>query len=418
MERRSMKRRVVGVASVLFSLIGMAVVACSRVRTPDVDAVQHVSDLPCPLPDTRENALVGKLGEIPEYHDCQKLATGNPAAYGPLVGIFVTRGFAIRDSLDRRPDSTDRDAAPRAIIRNFGTSVYSAGLLNFRPGFSCVWLTYEGGSWSATIAFAGPKPTCSKEDADPRESVTLPATLAERAPEPLGDRDYPRVARWQWDPAAHHHYFGIKCGVNWCQFGGSGEVQPTLSDVPEFTPITVTGGGPDHPHRIKEVMGWYDQQQLAEEVKSGTTTLLQPTVLARVFPHPQLEQVSLSMLGAWVQSAFVYMDGSSSKYGRALNLGQGYSEIALCQGGSCPGLPPATAQECKVSDGDSKGESARKWYARIRPVSGATEGNTRYRCVIKQQHPGFDIPGTARWRWADDDEKIWIRCTNGCCTVV
>ena len=420
MERRSMKRGAVRVETVLLSVIGVAAVACSRIRAPeDGSAVRHTAEVPCALPEAREYGLVGKIASIPEFHDCQELATGDPAGYGPLVGIFVTRDFALRDSSDRAPDSTDK-VTPRAVIRNFGPGAYTAGLLNFPEGFSCVWLSSEGGSWSATVTFVGATPDCSDRKGKQGQSVTLPASYPPRPPEPLGDRDYPRVARWQWDPAAHHHYFGIKCGSNWCQFGGSGEVPPNPSEVPEFTPIAGPVGPPDHQHRVKEVMGWYDQQDLAEVITVGGKRQLRPAVLARIFPHPQLDQVSLSDFGGWVQSAFVYMDGSLDKYEKGLHLNQGYTEIALCQGTSCPGLPAEQLQRCTISDADSRpgGETARKWFARIRPVRGANETNTFYHCVTKEQHPEIRIPGTARWRWSNDDEKIWIRCTNGCCTVV
>jgi hypothetical protein len=25
--------------------------------------------------------------------------------------------------------------------------------------------------------------------------------------------------------------------------------------------------------------------------------------------------------------------------------------------------------------------------------------------------------GAVRWAWSDDDESLWIRCADGCCTI-
>ena len=67
-------------------------------------------------------------------------------------------------------------------------------------------------------------------------------------------------------------------------------------------------------------------------------------------------------------------------------------------------------------------------------VSGTATGGQRlwgqmvrleYKCAYRTDHAGVkdlngnpvDIPGTARWKWDEDDEKLWVRCPQGCCTV-
>jgi hypothetical protein len=58
---------------------------------------------------------------------------------------------------------------------------------------------------------------------------------------------------------------------------------------------------------------------------------------------------------------------------------------------------------------------ASEWWLRI--VSG-TPAKAKYFCVHRRGHEdiaGLDIPGIVRWRWALNDETIWIRCLEGCC---
>ena len=45
------------------------------------------------------------------------------------------------------------------------------------------------------------------------------------------------------------------------------------------------------------------------------------------------------------------------------------------------------------------------------------EAISAYRCVHRRIHSGEEIPGAVRWRWKEDDETMWVRCPQGCCTV-
>jgi hypothetical protein len=37
---------------------------------------------------------------------------------------------------------------------------------------------------------------------------------------------------------------------------------------------------------------------------------------------------------------------------------------------------------------------------------------------VDHSGPGVPhIPGTARWFWVRRDEKLWMRCAQGCCTI-
>jgi hypothetical protein len=156
------------------------------------------------------------------------------------------------------------------------------------------------------------------------------------------------------------------------------------------------------------VKGWYDEQYLA--VPAGPD-LVPGTALGTIFPAADLEaNVEADFDKTWKQVAVVSLSAASPKYEDRFNfiLGPaplGRSVISLCKGDVKACLPPsATVNQC-----DQLGDP---WWAKI--VSGTT---TRYRCVIRRQHPGVLIPGAARWRWQVDDEDMWIRCPTGCCHV-
>ena len=56
----------------------------------------------------------------------------------------------------------------------------------------------------------------------------------------------------------------------------------------------------------------------------------------------------------------------------------------------------------------SAGKDTVFWKARI---------DTSLFDVIREEHPGYVVPGTARWGWSDGDEQVWVACMVGCCMV-
>jgi hypothetical protein len=159
---------------------------------------------------------------------------------------------------------------------------------------------------------------------------------------------------------------------------------------------------------VKGVKGWFDQQQLAV----GAANPLQPGPVAAIYPHPDLANVDFHTFGSrWVDAGQVQLDGTEPYTSGKLRLQPGLTLIALCQdnAGQCADAPRG---KCAASPGTSS-ESSATWYARLTPPSGPVY----YACITKEQHPNVAIPATARWRWSASDETIWIRCTNGCCTV-
>lgn len=132
-----------------------------------------------------------------------------------------------------------------------------------------------------------------------------------------------------------------------------------------------------------------------------------------IVPDPALDGKNLEYFDNWVPAAEIVMSASHPKYHEAHNFGpatmtadgpQDGAKVFLCHGENC-GSPG----ECSW---EKLGEPG--WYARIE-----YRGTTQYACVKRKghSHEGRPIPGTARWFWDANDEKGWIACALGCCTL-
>ena len=228
----------------------------------------------------------------------------------------------------------------------------------------------------------------------------------------LDGTDVPAVARWDWDPKNEVQYIGIACGDRWCEVSGDRLVASRrfgVNDGPAQEPV------PNHPpkkpagkhKRVWMIKGWYDEQYIA--VAGGTKGDLTPGgVLATIFPHGQLDELnSVSDFQAgWVPAATVRLDSAMPSYEVKSNFTPKDNRIFLCENGkgNCGDAIGQTPKECTASQGGT-------WFAKI--VSG--RGVTKYRCVTRREHK--DVVATARWRWLNNDETVWIRCANGCCTL-
>ena len=157
------------------------------------------------------------------------------------------------------------------------------------------------------------------------------------------------------------------------------------------------------------VKGWYDEQYLAE----GTTGDLKPMrVRGTAFPHPLLDRMNNETMfaGKWKPVSYLVLDGDPGvKYKTRLNLEQGRNTVYYCFGAF------SACEPTGVSEPPCPTEADHKWWAKIE--SGQTH-DVKYYCVTRRTHPnGNEIPGAVRWRWDEDDEKLWVRCPQGCCTV-
>jgi hypothetical protein len=361
-----------------------------------------------PLPDGRivnHIPLAGILTNVPEYHDCQRLKAGTSPDYGSLVAIYARYKL---DSVYRsREFANAPEPVPVAQIFSYDSGYAPLGI---RKGFNCLALRRAGGRWTARLRAMGEAETdCLAVHATDTDTVLA----VHEIPMPkAGDTDYPPVARWDWDegnpsdPASGHQSIGIKCGTSWCEVGTDHPIPtPAAAGRPKFGPM------PNRPaptqlkrDRVSTIKGWYDEQRLA--IVDGAGRPHPGSMLAQVYPHPQNDEVnSTAAFAIWRPSAVVMLP-EDAHYDK-LKLGPGQNTIFLCQGAACAGVPPEVKAKCVASD------DGLVWYARIE-----SQEAKKHTCVTRHQHNNVDIVATARWRWVATDEKVWIRCASGCCTVL
>ena len=381
----------------------------------DVDSTELITDIP----------LARRIDEIPEFHDCQRFATGTSTGYGPLVAIWAVESLdtVFRAELARPAPTVDtspgRLATPwRAVAQIFNYDHVAYEQLGIRPYFNCLQLRRLSAGvgrpsrWIARIVPTYKNPgACAAEDwhetlgfmdLEVRSTAAPPAHL-------------PSVARWDREPGPRgRQYIGIRCGDEWCEVGPKDFVSSSdLSSTPlqaaylgEFQEMP---GAPATPAverlRVIQVKGWYDQQMLAE---FDGSTLRRTSVLGTIIPHPGLKGIAHKdrFAGQWVPSAYVHVTAAYKIYEPPAG-GRSFNRIHIClesSGRTCPGAPAVSA--CAVTGGD-------RWWAAIdRPTSGR-----EIRCIHFDGTSAVIPAAAARWRWLETDETTWVRCAEGCCST-
>lgn len=364
----------------------------------------------------------GRLTHVAEYHDCQRLVTGS-AGYGPLVGIWVSqdlgRLFGTAAQAVRGPDSAG--TVPPAPAPNLRGQVVAQLLdwaepypaLKIEHGFNCLYLWPKNPAhtaWGAKMVGQATEncPPSYPTAPDGRELRVTPVALSAG----LDSGDVPPVARWDWDPEHKVQYIGIGCGDRWCEVSADQFVASRrfgVNDGPTQKPV------PSHPavkpvgkhKRVWMIKGWYDEQYIA--VAAATKDGLTPGgVLATIFPHGELDELNETsdFQVGWIPAATVRLSADVPGYERKRHFTEGENSIDLCENGNgnCRDANGKTLSGCPASQGGT-------WFARVTPG----RGKTHYVCVTRRKHD--DVIATARWRWENSDEKVWIRCANGCCTL-
>lgn len=399
-----------------------------------------LADYPCDVaPEmTTDSAVLAFMAEEltgeptfeHEVHDCQRLVIVDASGadpirrYGPLVGVFPIDSLMAYSS-----HQLFADWQPVASVYNWSKERYEP--LSIPTGWSCVFIRTDtaqsafdvqwpdsdtsdvhnpledlpgpglpGGGiqstppqWEAMIA-----PTnefCGHREVPGNPPASL-AGFSGRHIGPDGSGPYPVTARWQWDEVRASHLIGIKCGSAWCTFGPQGYKST----------VGIYAGDP---HR--SIPGWYDEQHLALRVENG----LVPGPLGRVYPTPALfdtKSLTASALdesmNAGMLVADIEIEGDSAALGEYLDKfdlavanGVGMSSIWLMLDEGEPqaefrNASSATTPEAATAIADAPPKAA---YAAFVPQA---------------QHAAI---GAARWRWDSQDERVWVSCESGCCTV-
>lgn len=364
---------------------------------------------------------VGALTNIPEYHDCQRFVKPD-GTYDTRYAIFATLGL---DSLGARwmRDSAQQGPSAALPARRLAAVIYSWNgtytPLGIRPSFNCLYMYRDQGSWQATMLWLGSQSaTCASSLTGSLGSNETPL-LVNEIPQgrPAYDHtDYPPVARWDWDSVRTEHFISIKCDPTWCEIGDRAGIGASsrrfvgTATFPPDDPIPGPSVAPKHRWRTAEIKGWYDEQQLAVANAGGG---VRPGPLrGAVFPHMALgrHQLPSDFANAalpWMPAAYAQLDAAYKTLQGRNRFDQGLNRISLCYG---------TMAFCGVPAGiqlPASCSATTSWWVRI----DSPRSEPRFTCAVYRPHANVVIWPTARWRWQETDETIWIRCTPGCCEL-
>jgi hypothetical protein len=358
--------------------------------------------------------LSGVITGVPEFHDCQRLRDANDSTiYGPLAGIWVAQDLGLRfDSLAASPPQEGAEGGLSIALVYSWEQPYDP--LHMQAGWNCLFFV-RAATVSKFAAYMVPVDNaglCTQSKIISRMAATLPRlnVFSTSFPSPLRREDVPPVGRWDWDG---HQYIGVGCGDQWC------DVTPG-STAPPPPPYSLPTGTAEE-QRVYQVKGWYDEERLAVSPQAGAATgvtglnLVPAGPVGTVVPDPALDAITdqKDFDGHWVHVATVGLEANNATYITKLNLHQGTMPK--------PGVMAATLTDvfmCKIGEGKCEGATGLScqdvWRAKI--ASGET---SVYRCVKRTDHSGLGvhIPGTVRWQWENDDQKLWAECAEGCCKV-
>jgi hypothetical protein len=350
----------------------------------------------------------GVTSKVPEFHDCQRLVDSAQTRFGPLVAVFASR---LLDSIWYKADqSSDTLGGYRSLLSVGLVQSYDGPYppLGIALDFNCLYVYDQAGTLHGVAARMVPV-GLNEAACDQPLNPDMPGTPLDvrrvKAEPGFKNKDYPPVARWDFDPLSGTHFIGIKCGAAWCEVG-----------TPGFS------GSPNHPspapdpveRRVFKIKGWYDEQRLA--IAQGGT-LVPGGSVGTIVPHPRLGEFNAFYFREWRLAARVHIVPRSEVYNTKFGYTDGtipstMNQVFLCNGPWATrcrrGNDPADPPKCSKAMADP-------WYAKIVNNSGAP----KYKCVYRHDHSGLGItiPGTARWRWLLRDETKWMRCDVGCCQV-
>lgn len=444
-------RPATGAAAVVLLVLGAVVVlACRRgSEVPQASSPGLVDSLECPNHNVGIPGgdtilpIAGVTTTIAEFHDCQRLVDQQQSdAYTVLAGVWVSEVLTgLVDSLIRlnpwvdSAHKADTLTGARPQATPMGEGLTFALVYAWDGDYAPLGIVQ---GWNCLRVFPSSHPSIHRfaarmEPASDPENCVGPRMDAETRGQDLvvhdhtmtgfTGADYPAVGRWEWDIEHKDQYISLKCGDAWCDV--------TRADSYVASPdYRLPPGDAKGRRRVFEVKGWYDEQRLAV----GKPGALRPaSIQGTIFPDPGLDGIDSTgaFAGTWVPAAQLGLKGPLPAYQQKFDMDPGQyppsgpgnsgpfrlNQLYLCldRGGGCEGVPPDLS-----CDPDTKGDT---WYARMDPSQmnqpGPGPTQPAYFCVTRHDHSGLGrhIPGTARWRWVKEDEKLWVKCAAGCCTV-
>lgn len=362
--------------------------------------------------EVRKIPLAGDNSNVPEFHDCQRFIvkdSNGMLQYDSLYAIFASfRMQALTDSLAGAIPSPS--GFPAAEILSYGGTYPALGI---EPNFNCLYFYRVGPEWKAKMVPIGSaERNCGDPLVDPAGATGTDLEVRRSVAGGWDYHDYPDVSRWDWDSTNSRQYISIKCGSGWCEVGAPGfRSSPQHTDSPPIDPVPGGQGTASERSRVFRIKGWYDRQLLA--VRDGNGHLRPGKVWGTIIPHPVLgrgDHNTASYFQPWIHVATVFLSGDyDAKY---VSFKAGRTKLSLCNGTALVCDVPNTLTACPSQIGS-------QWWTMVQHVGadGAPDENPIYRCATMRSHSNTIVPGTSRWRWMEQDETSWMRCTQGCCEL-
>jgi len=407
----SIPKRQLQMAAVSGAVVAVSVLACSSVINSNYQTGQQVVIAPmvrtacmgtAPSPDTSDHAITADHATvlrtngycqylIPEYHDEQRLSDGGND-YGPLAKVYA---FPEAAALNAHTDFDTRfiNVAILTVGPGSGPLPGPYNALHLNTGANCVWLQHlhfgsGKAAWWGAVSRPDNAGVCGNTTAQ------LITAIAEQ---PNTDPTwYPPVSRFE-ESHGRVPNIGVKCGNAWCIIGPG--VNGQLKQ-PSFT-----GAGPIPTTPQWQVKGWFDDQTVGAP---GTPSNfgIKPTVGLSVVPKSDLASKNYAAFAAgWVEVATVLVPQGISLPDKYKDINPGYGFVL-------------GENTISITARMENGEVV--WRARVRNSRFPAGREHEYSHPVKwTDHSGVTtfVPATARWRWNDADEEMWIRCDIGCCRV-
>lgn len=316
-----------------------------------------------------------------EYNDEQSLDYGGN--YGPLANVFANPNLGSFSQADYR----DTGIIVAVVFIDPSNASVPSGYrkLGLVPDFTCVvmqWTT--AGQWRA-YAVKSTDRTCPRD-------AGVPLTVREVGSS-TDPKDYPPVARFQITQK-RRNIIGVRCLVKWCELGLEADDEV---EAPEHAaePMMAT-------NTQANVPGWHDYQRVGHDKLSIDMDWF--PIAVRFKPVLRSSIVPERGLGDWDSTHFtrdtgvlvarIFTRGNPPKKYANVGIRTGWTQLRL------------------------RRDSVHGWSARY--VAGR-EMSAWFKVQRTDHHhdlpTGQRIPGTARWRWDEMDEEIWVACDVGCCRV-
>jgi hypothetical protein len=336
---------------------------------------------------------------VAESHDEQRvlLPAGSGVAYGSDIAVFANPWLVnYRDSV-----AFERDWVNVAIIDVGSPPSASLAALPvlLKLGRNCLFIHYDAtgsiGTWQA--AMVSDSVTCIPEGgaAYPKTAQMLPVASYR----PYADADsYPPDVRIH-EGTGNVTFIGTRCGNIWCVVGTRDTLDVSRPAKEENPP----NGAPSSRWRVR---GWYDDQRLADYPANSSGGLSPSDERGTIVPVDGLKDIPIEKylsadLKDWPMVATIYIGVAGQlpkKYHDVYGLHKGPNKMWL---------------GAKITTLSGKVDTV--WSARIgeRPEIPGLPTLP----VDHEGHPGYIVPGTARWGWDEKDEQMWVACMVGCCMV-